>query len=586
MVLFLVEKGFRRFDSTYSYWGYSSGWWFQTNKALVTAAWPRALHAIAATTVSDASFQKLRAGAVKGLGADGAGVNAWIQLGLIEQATVDPQCWAILQTFRCIRDCGDKSRVLEMLSALASGDTSQPANSFTMTLLTRVQSLGWHVTPQGTLYDSLGEFCLFSCSLTELRMRMSWAWQMVVSQQVQHRYGLRELQFADPSDTRSWLASLSYDDQALFHKSLNGSHITQDCKAHCQEAGSDLCPFCQSVDSRFHRFWVCEAFEPFRRTMPECQRKLVPDAPEFLTCFGWSVKPHTLRKWYVCLQQICVPQPPFLTEVQGDLHFFTDGSCLNQHDASCRVASWSVVRAWTDDAIPSEVIDSGPLPGILQSSYRAEIYAIYRALLIGRAHPVRLFLWTDCNAVVKRFLRLQRGLAPRPNSSHADLWNAIAECLSDITHEVTITKVLAHQKVQNACGPLEDWCIRNNALADRAALLAQWRRPGEFWPEYACHVNAVQACRDFSRSVQHVILAISKEVVRTMDEPALEVCEELCCSPEVPPQACRTISALHIPPAATRWYGDEVVRQILSWYWQNTHGNEFPTIWVSQFQLY
>ena len=102
-------------------------------------------------------------------------------------------------------------------------------------------------------------------------------------------------------------------------------------------------------------------------------------------------KPHTLRKWYVCLQQICVPQPPFLTEVQGDLHFFTDGSCLNQHDASCRVASWSVVRAWTDDAIPSEVIDSGPLPGILQSSYRAEIYAIYRALLIGRAHPVRLF---------------------------------------------------------------------------------------------------------------------------------------------------------------------------------------------------
>jgi len=215
-------------------------------KALVTAAWPRALHAIAANTVSDASFQKLRAGAVKGLGVDGAGVNAWIQLGLIEQATVDPQCWAILQTFRCIRDCGDKGRVLKMMSALAYGDATQPANSFTMTLLARVQFLGWHVTPQGTLYDCLGEFCLFSCCLTELRMRIGWAWQMVVAQQVKHRWGLRDLQFADPTDTRLWLAGLSYDDQALFQKCLNGSHITQDCKVHCQEAGSDLCPFCQS----------------------------------------------------------------------------------------------------------------------------------------------------------------------------------------------------------------------------------------------------------------------------------------------------------------------------------------------------
>ena len=555
-------------------------------KALVTAAWPRALHAIAANTVSDASFQKLRAGAVKGLGVDGAGVNAWIQLGLIEQATVDPQCWAILQTFRCIRDCGDKGRVLKMLSALAYGDATQPANSFTMTLLARVQFLGWHVTPQGTLYDCLGEFCLFSCCLTELRMRIGWAWQMVVAQQVKHRWGLRDLQFADPTDTRLWLAGLSYDDQALFQKCLNGSHITQDCKVHCQEAGSDLCPFCQSVDSRFHRFWVCEKFEPLRATLPDSLRKLVADAPDFLTCYGWSVRPHTLRRWYVCLHQICVPPPPYLLEVTGDLHFFTDGSCLNQHHASCRVASWSVVRAWTSADTPSEVIDSGPLPGMLQSSYRAEIYAIYRALLIGRAHPVRLFLWTDCNAVVKRFLRLQRGLAPRPNSAHADLWLAIAECLSDFPHEVTITKVLAHQKEQHACSPLEDWCIRNNALADKAALLAQWRRPEGFWSEYACHVNAVQASRDFSRAVQRVILAISKEVVRAMDEPDVELREELCCSPEVPAQACRAISALHIPPAATRWYGDGVVRQILSWYWQNTYGNEFPTVWVSQFQLY
>ena len=39
-------------------------------RALVVAAWPRALHAIASTTLSDAAFHSLRAGAVKGLDAD------------------------------------------------------------------------------------------------------------------------------------------------------------------------------------------------------------------------------------------------------------------------------------------------------------------------------------------------------------------------------------------------------------------------------------------------------------------------------------------------------------------------------------
>ena len=67
-------------------------------RALKVAAWHRALHAIASTSLSNAAFHSLRTGAVKGLNAEGAGCNAWIQLGLIEHPLVDPQFWAIIQT--------------------------------------------------------------------------------------------------------------------------------------------------------------------------------------------------------------------------------------------------------------------------------------------------------------------------------------------------------------------------------------------------------------------------------------------------------------------------------------------------------
>ena len=97
----------------------SSSSYAQKVRAVLCSAWPRAMHGIAATTVSLAALQQLRAGAMKGLKEDGAGVNAHVHLGLVERAVVDPHCWAILQTFRLTRDCGSAERVEMLLADLA-----------------------------------------------------------------------------------------------------------------------------------------------------------------------------------------------------------------------------------------------------------------------------------------------------------------------------------------------------------------------------------------------------------------------------------------------------------------------------------
>jgi len=111
-------------------------------RAVMVSAWPRALHAVASTTISDSLFHSLRAGAMRGLEADGAGSNSWLQLGLIEHALVDPQFWAIIQTIRCARDCGNPTQVLHAIDLLVSEPLALPANCISATLLTRVQTLG------------------------------------------------------------------------------------------------------------------------------------------------------------------------------------------------------------------------------------------------------------------------------------------------------------------------------------------------------------------------------------------------------------------------------------------------------------
>jgi hypothetical protein len=136
-------------------------------------------------------------GAVRGLQADGAGCNPWIQLGLIEHPSCDPGYWAVVQTIRSVRDCAVLDYLQPVLTRLAWGGTEMPANSITHTLFSRLQVLGWSVRPDGRLEDFLCSFCLFDTSFHEIEYRAQLSWQAVVAQQVNHRSGLQNLQTAD-----------------------------------------------------------------------------------------------------------------------------------------------------------------------------------------------------------------------------------------------------------------------------------------------------------------------------------------------------------------------------------------------------
>ena len=323
-----------------------------------------------------------------------------------------------------------------------------------------------------------------------------------------------------------------------------------------------------------------------RAEVPAAILDLIPGLPDYLTGYGWSLRPYTLYEWYRELGSVTVELLNPIPDSLGVTHLFTDGSCLNQCHPTCRVAAWAVVLADLTGNACAQVLDSGPLPGLIQSAYRAEAFAILRALQVARLQTDRIFIWSDCAAVVSHMIRLLEGREPKPNSPHSDLWNEIFSLLRDFQpNQICIRKVTAHQDLACVGGPLEEWCAIHNAYADQAANWGQWRRPQSFWHLLQRHVAATQACQHVSRIVQRVLLAVSKAAVGD-DGDDNNAKDDLGVSPPVPDDAWQSLRPFAVPPAAIRWYGDKVVRLMLSWFWMATHGNPHEVIWMSQFQLY
>jgi len=555
-------------------------------RAIRTAAWPRGLHAIAATSIANQTFADLRASAMKGLNATGSGCNAMVHLGLIEQPPTDPLFWTILQTVRLVRDCGLAEVVGNALSALVHDVEGVQNNGISATLLMRLQILGWHVKSPTCLVDDFGCFSLFDLGIEELRWRMEWSWLKVVAAQVEHRPGLHDLAWVDPGRTRQWLKSLSTADKAAYRKLLNGTHITQDGKHYCQESESDVCDYCHCSDSRFHRFWQCDAFVTCRAAVTQDLWDALPNLPECVCSYGWAMRPTTCLEWYSYLQSVQCHAQPSVPEFVGDtLHVFTDGSCCNPAYPDARFASYAIVTADPAMVIPSQVVECGPLPGLRQTSVRAELFAVHRVIRLAARFQLKVMIWSDCLSVIRRLRRVIGGANLKINSPNADLWLLIQDDLRGTPVEVQCTKVAAHRCLTEAASPLEEWCFLHNQFADHAASQAQEGRPSGFWELLQRHVKACVKIDGWNSQIQQVLLAISKQVLQGGKPDELRedhVPESVPCA-----HAWTPLPVLEtLPAGAVRWYGPVMVQTMVDWFWAALDQSHAPMIWISYAQLF
>ena len=571
-------------------------------RAVRVAAWPKAFHGVAATTIGPDNIQRARAGAMKGINANGSGCSSIVQLGLIECPNTDPLFWIILQTFRSVRDSHSQQAVEPLIQLALDHCVGLPRGGPTNALIGRIHKLGWQILSGMELVDVWGSFSFFHASYPEIVIRAERAWLNIVAETVSDRDCFSGLHQADPLDTRKFLGSLTVPDQAIFRKSLNGAHFTNDFCYHFSDSGSLLCDYCGQHDSRLHRFWKCPCFEEHRASCPSDIRRIVDDLPLCLTTAGWSLRSCTTDGWMKMLNEIQIPdaQPAEVIGRQAGtaVDLFTDGSCFWPDRIAYRVASWAVTYAAPEfDLTHSHVIHTGPLPGILQSAFRAEIFGVLQALKWCRLNNFLPRIWTDCLGVVRRCRKLL--LDPQklpPNIPHGDLWKQVQEevlCIGP--NRIVISKVAAHQSIEDAQSSIEQWGFLHNSLADRAARLSNLLRDDSFWAFHSKHAREVELMKHISRSVQQVILDVSRAVVgreNAFQEEPNETAQGEATSVrrQSKPGQWTAPQFSHVLPASlTEKFGFRAVATMVGWLQQALQqgATEHAEVgWVSLCQLY
>lgn len=569
--------------------------------AVKQAAWTKGLHGVAASNVADNVFTKLRTHVMQGLVAEGAGCNPVVHLGMIEHPTLDPKCWSILDTFRVVREASSFETLSSLLQSAVEPDSSVPAYSMTALLVDRIHTLGWSVSQGVSVVDSIGEFSLLGVSYQELVLRVCWAWDHCVAAAVAHRKSFDGLSDSDPAATRRFLRSLDVSDQGLFRKALNGAHFTHDAICHWSDTGASVCEFCGAADSRQHRFWECPIFNSERLHCTDDFWAIFPDLPPCLTLHGWALKPSTWKAWcqkLLSLQLPSVEHAPRPFSDGGDwIDVFSDGSCMWPCQVDLRIAAWALVQAHpTGDVSLSQVLMAGPVIGLFQSAFRAELTAIQQALKYAVFWKRRIRIWSDCESAVYRLhTMLNTKSMPAINSPHADLWLDIYESLVflEFGHSVVITKVAAHQDFTQTTDAMEHWAYVHNTVVDRAARLANLQRHSDFWTLHRAHAHALDVSTSITDLVQTTILKVSRQVVRREavkesspdGQTGVSYVAPVMSRPAPPWGGFHPV--IPLPLQCTAKYGHRYVAMVTAWFQKGIDdAQSVDARWISIHQLF
>ena len=561
---------------------------------LRAVAWPRGLHAVSSAPVGDQVWLNLRRDAVKALGWQRPGINPIVLLGMVE-SQVDPQLVGYLWTLRALRVHSSLDFWTSSVAPLAHGDLDLPPNSPAAIVLHRIQSLGWTVLRSGLVRDRFGAFCVHTCNYTELKLRLTWAWHEFVAQQVSHRADFAGLAMADVGATRRALNALAVDDQALIRLSLAGGLLTERYKSKWTDK-PEGCQWCGASDTLAHRYWECPQHHDLRTTLAPDVPAILDFLPPSLSLRGWAPLPPTWHTWTQLLVDLPTDLPPPWTSLVGGgwTDLFTDGSCLCQSNPLLRCAAWSVavVPAFTSLWQPGQVkmLGASLLPGLCQTAYRAELFAVAYALHCAADARAPVRIWTDCKGVLLKFNWLIRGCNKvNPNRTNADLWMWIQQSVDRLgSSNVMLYKVPAHRALHSATTKHEAWMFFHNDYADRAARLANQSRPTEFWNVWERHAQAVTATSNIVQQVRDVQLAVGRRQVQASVNVAADPVPE----PARPTREFAMEFSLgtwrgEMQHAVAQLFGADIVRKAIAWFLARiVVGPDAAPAWISFHQLY
>ncbi|CAE7238032.1 aquIMA [Symbiodinium sp. KB8] len=446
--------------------------------ALPAKFWSHALHGISGCPVGDSVLSTLRAQAVRALQCNPAGTSAMLRLSTAHPIEADPgyfQFWAVVQDLRrlAVKD----PRILSLWSTFMSCYDGRLSHGPFSKLLQVFSQVGWRVETPPFFRDGDG----FLHNLLEMpkaliRRLSEQAWLNFVASKHRHRQTMSDLHGIDLSLLHSDARRLSALDHARLAALRSGAFMFGACHSRFDLTQDGLCSVCRVPDTHEHRVRFCpkfsEARQPFQwvcelwPTLPTCLcHHLLPPANPYL---------QDLRG-----QLIALPDRSalFFTSVstEGPQHVFCDGSCLHSRDQSLALAAWSSINAST-----GSIIACGPVPGLMQTAPRAELWGAISSLKWGVFMQTPLVLWIDSDMVGRGLRELLLGHT-RPDGDNSDLWDILSDLVGQFSPgQLLVQHVPSHLDSALSTSPFEDWAITWNSHADTLAGLTNLNRSVAF----------------------------------------------------------------------------------------------------------
>ena len=558
-------------------------------QALVQMAWPKAFYGVSVVNVGECHFKVLRTGAVRGLRCGRVGTNPLLHLTAVGFLH-DPEAFVLYQTFREFREVGNVSQAKQMLSFLHSDCVEVPRNGPGHILWTRIKRLGWQITSEGGVVDTIGPFCVFGAHREELLFRIGHAWPRVLAAEVHHRPSYAGIQRADLPALKLALRKFGEADREFVKCALDGTLYIDIGRSKQEREGPRVCQYCSQPDSFYHRLWECTHFASCRQQFPF--HSLLPDLPACLTNHGWPVYPQVwlaLLDYFADIQMQCQVKFPVHSTDQQVLDFFTDGACAHPKSPKLRFASYAVTFA--DKGVGNlehVVVGAGHVPGIIQTAYRAELCAMIRAFEVISQLQKPARVWTDNLSVCRRTRRILNGWIPKSNMAHSDLLNRLHELTAEFNlgSQITVIKVVSHASLWAAEDELQHWAFWHNHLVDFAAERVNWMRPSSFWTLW----HEAAAAIKFSEQLHYEILRVIVRIGRHQSAKGVG-------SAYVEPEVTNTISSSLAPvespqtmsPSLVKMYG-QLNMQMLDKWWTSIGESALrkggQLYWVAGISLY
>ena len=460
--------------------------------AVVGKCWAQALHGTAACSLGNAQVDSLRTAAVRALNARLSGSSPMLRLSLSHRMDADPgfyMLWSSFREFRrVLRSQPGMLQDWRAFCRLFDGRTFQGPFSL---LWQHFQTLRWEILEAPVVVDHEG-FChdFGSAPLSLLRLRAEHAWLQHVARQHQHRRTMCDLIGIEPSLARLDAQKLPPRDAARVAALHSGAFILPYQHARFDATKPRTCGLCGMLDDHRHRVCQCPRFAAARAEHPITTEQW-DELPMCLTHHLLPPRDPLMLEFRRHLCQVVDvtgehwPTPPAL----GRQHLFTDGTCT-QDASEVNFAAWSVVNATS-----GTVVSAGPLPGLLQTTPRAELTAMLSALQSATSISCPVILWIDALHAAQGIHRLLEHQDASWAIANTDLWCSVADRVVQLGDRLTVQHVPSHVDRRLCEGPFEEWASAWNAHADTVAGVANFSRPLAFLDS---------ACRGYSSLAIHV----------------------------------------------------------------------------------